>query len=141
MSNTPLSMHAITEIKSWIGKRDLNKSELARRLGVSHTWVSNRLAGHQEITLNELQRIADALDVQVADLLPRRDPQGETGQTGRRSDRIAYRSPAGRPSHLLTICTNNTSQPAEPVSNIPVTSRTRTDRPAVRSWRHGGVAA
>lgn len=64
-------MHAIDMIKSWIGRRDINKSELARRLGVSHTWVTNRLAGHQEIGLAELERIAEALDVEIAELLPR----------------------------------------------------------------------
>ncbi len=52
-------------------RRRMNKSGLARLLGVSHTWVTNRISGQQEIGLNELQRIAAILGVEVTDLLPR----------------------------------------------------------------------
>lgn len=55
-----------------LARRRVSGRELARRLGVSSPWVSNRLTGHLEIGLDELQRIADALEVEVADLLPRR---------------------------------------------------------------------
>lgn len=55
-----------------LARRRVSGRELARRLGVSSPWVSNRLTGHLEIGLDELQRIADALEVDVADLLPRR---------------------------------------------------------------------
>lgn len=65
-----LSGRVADAIRRELGGRNLTKSELARRLGVSHTWVTNRLAGHQEIGLDELERIATALEVQVADLLP-----------------------------------------------------------------------
>jgi transcriptional regulator with XRE-family HTH domain len=70
--NESLSDLAAEEIRAHIGRRNMNKSELARKLGVSHTWVTNRLAGHQQISLDELQQIAEALGVPVGDLLPRR---------------------------------------------------------------------
>jgi DNA-binding Xre family transcriptional regulator len=107
-------MHAIDMIKSWIGRRDLNKSELARRLDVSHTWVSNRLAGNQELTLNELERIATALDVDVAELLPTRTlnktlPTPPVRPTGPRSQRVLLapghatgRHPNGRPASAMS---------------------------------------
>jgi DNA-binding Xre family transcriptional regulator len=114
-------MHAIDMIKSWIGRRDLNKSELARRLDVSHTWVSNRLAGNQELTLNELERIATALDVDVADLLPARADRRSHNKTsspppvrttGPRSQRALLapghatgRHPTGRPASAMSGAT------------------------------------
>lgn len=59
------------EIEVMLVRRRMNKSGLARKLGVSHTWVTNRLSGQQEIGLNELQRIAEVLEVDITDLLPR----------------------------------------------------------------------
>jgi transcriptional regulator with XRE-family HTH domain len=70
MSDATLSDRAAEEIRAALARRRISGSELARRIGVSHTWVTNRLAGHREIGLNDLQRIADALDAQVTDLLP-----------------------------------------------------------------------
>lgn len=77
-----MSAKAAEEILSLLGRRRMSKSELGRRLGVSHTWVTNRLTGDQEIGVNELQRIAVILGVDAADLLagptrrypPARDP-------------------------------------------------------------------
>jgi transcriptional regulator with XRE-family HTH domain len=80
-----LSTEVASAIKRELGGQDLNKSELARRLGVSHTWVTNRLAGHLEIGLNELQRIATALQVPITDLLPRE----VAGQLNRRLELAA----------------------------------------------------
>lgn len=59
------------EIRARLARNNVTKSELARRLNVSHTWVTNRLIGNQEIGTTELQRIADALGVSYGDLLPR----------------------------------------------------------------------
>mgnify|MGYP003389884269 FL=1 len=66
-----MSDRAAEEIRVMLARQDITKSELARRLRVSHTWVTNRLTGQQEIGLNELGRIADVLGVPIADLLPR----------------------------------------------------------------------
>jgi DNA-binding Xre family transcriptional regulator len=133
MSDTSLSMHAIDMIKSWIGRRDLNKSELARRLDVSHTWVSNRLAGNQELTLNELERIAAALDVDVAELLPTRTLNKTSSPppvrpSGPRSQRALLapghtggRHPTGRPASATSGAT-----PAE------------LRRPAISGHTHSG---
>jgi transcriptional regulator with XRE-family HTH domain len=75
---------AAEEIRSMLGRKRVSGSELARRLGVSHTWVSYRLTGSQEIGLNDIYRIAEALDVDVYDLLPARERQPATYAPPRR---------------------------------------------------------
>jgi transcriptional regulator with XRE-family HTH domain len=85
MSNgETLSAQVAEEIRAMLARRRVSGRELARRLAVSSPWVSNRLTGHQEIGLNELERIAAALDVEVAELLPPIDqPSGERVLTRR----------------------------------------------------------
>lgn len=53
---------------------DLNYSELARQVGHSHTYWSNRLkpGGKDTMSLNDLLAIAKAADVDVTDLFPPR---------------------------------------------------------------------
>ena len=65
-----LSVRVADEINAMLGRRRMAKSELARKLGVSHTWVTNRLAGTTPIDLNDLDRIARAIGVPVQSLLP-----------------------------------------------------------------------
>lgn len=96
-----LSETAAEEILAMLARRRMNKSALARQLGVSHTWVTNRLSGYQEIGLNELQRIAAILDVEVTELLPRPTPGRVVATIGSRTgqepnDRLA-RSSVRRP--------------------------------------------
>jgi DNA-binding Xre family transcriptional regulator len=120
-------MYAIEMIKSWIGRRDLNRSELARRLGVSHTWVGNRLAGTQDIGLRELERIADALDVTVADLLPAAN-HPEAGQPATRRTRLtgsypiaAHQATPDHPTgHLVRPSTRPAGSPRHP-THTPAT--------------------
>jgi transcriptional regulator with XRE-family HTH domain len=65
-----LSLRVAEEIRAMLGRKRVTGRELARRLGVSQPWVSQRLTGHMDISLNDLQRIADALDLDFAELLP-----------------------------------------------------------------------
>lgn len=64
------------EIRAMLGRRRMSGRELARKLDVSPSWVSYRLTGTQEIGLNDLARIADALGVGIVDLLPREQRGG-----------------------------------------------------------------
>jgi transcriptional regulator with XRE-family HTH domain len=66
-----LSAHAAEEIRALMGRRDINKTELARRLGVSDMWVGRRLRGKLPIDIDDLQRIAVVLGVVAGDLLPK----------------------------------------------------------------------
>ncbi len=65
-----LSEHVAEEIRALLARRRTRQSQLARQLGVSEQWISVRLRGVQPIDLNDLARIAEALDVSVVALLP-----------------------------------------------------------------------
>lgn len=65
----PLSDQAADEIRALLGRRRISQAELARRLEVNSSWLNYRLTGRQPIDLNDLQLIADALDVSPATLL------------------------------------------------------------------------
>lgn len=67
----PLTQRVGEEIRVCMIRRGINGKQLAAQLGVSSAWVSYRLTGSQPIDLNDLERIAIALDVSVMDLLPR----------------------------------------------------------------------
>lgn len=56
-----------------MARRRITGQQLARTLGVSNAWVSYRLNGKQAIDLNDLERIAAVLEVDVQDLLPDRE--------------------------------------------------------------------
>lgn len=53
-----------------LARRDMSRSELARRLGVSAMWVSDRLRGQTPIGLDDIERIAGVLGCAPADLFP-----------------------------------------------------------------------
>lgn len=77
MSNSDsLSDYAAGEIRATLARRRIAGKDLAQQLGVSRSWVSYRLTGTTEITLNDLERIARALDVPIADLIPVRQTGG-----------------------------------------------------------------
>ena len=84
-----------------LARRRVSGRELARRLDVSSPWVSYRLTGNQEIGLDDLERIAAALDVPVTDLLPR----GVTGELNRRSP-LAPNQPMPVPGYATPTLTN-----------------------------------
>jgi transcriptional regulator with XRE-family HTH domain len=58
------------EIRVVMARRKLSARGLADLLGVSPSWVSYRLNSKQVIDLNELERIATALNVPFHSLLP-----------------------------------------------------------------------
>jgi transcriptional regulator with XRE-family HTH domain len=65
-----LSVQVGDEIRVWMTRRRLTGERLAQRLKVSPAWVSYRINGKQEIGLDDLQQIAEALEVEVLDLFP-----------------------------------------------------------------------
>jgi transcriptional regulator with XRE-family HTH domain len=66
-----LSARLGMEIKLEMVRAGISGRRLAIRLGVSQTWVSTRTTGATPIDVNELENIADALGVPVAELLSR----------------------------------------------------------------------
>lgn len=75
-----LSDTVAEEIRASLGRQRISKAELGRRLGVSEVWVGRRLNGQLPIGLDELQKIADAIGVNVLDLLPKRNTAGYAQQ-------------------------------------------------------------
>src|SRR3954468_1467755 len=65
---TTLSMRVAEEIRVLMVRKRVNQKQLAQRLNVSAMWVSGRLTGQTEIAVNDLPRIASALDVPMAQL-------------------------------------------------------------------------
>lgn len=91
-----LSVRVATEIKVALARRDMSRSELARRLGVSAMWVSDRLRGVTPIGLDDLERIAGILDVAPVDLLPL--TVRRLGQTTHEYSPVPDRPMSSRPS-------------------------------------------
>ena len=59
-------------IKRLLEEKELSQKALARLLGKSEGWVSNKLREHRKITVEYLEIIASALEVEWTDLLPRK---------------------------------------------------------------------
>ena len=51
------------EIRAWMGRRGLSQSDVARATGVAPSWMSKRLSGDVELSVQDLFDIAEALDV------------------------------------------------------------------------------
>jgi len=66
----PLRERVAEEIRSVLGRKQMNASQLARELKVSQTYIWRRLAGETAFDTDDLERIAVLLRVPVADLLP-----------------------------------------------------------------------
>lgn len=127
--DTGLNSSVAGEIRAWMGRRGVRQSQLARVLGENEQWLSTRLRGATPLNLNDLERIAQALAVNVVDFLPHRerevtlpfpaptfpaqrislsspmDPTGRTARTMPRQsiDKSAQRTSA-RPSRNLEPC-------------------------------------
>lgn len=84
------------EIKVWLTRHNKSGRWLAGVLGVSQTWMTTRLKGDVPIDLNDLERIAQALEVDVFDLLP-----------GRREGRVV-----GHPSEAAEVVDTFKYRPA-----------------------------
>lgn len=65
-----LQLGVAKEIRVALARQDRRASDLARSLQVADKWVSQRLRGITPMTVDDLERIAQALDVSPSDLLP-----------------------------------------------------------------------
>jgi transcriptional regulator with XRE-family HTH domain len=73
ITNTPdqsLNDRVAEELRAELARQRKTGSWLARELGVSGTWVNQRLAGNQPIAVDELELIASKLGVPVGRLIP-----------------------------------------------------------------------
>lgn len=126
-----------------LGRKRVTGRELARRLDVSQPWVSYRLTGHKEIGLTDLERIAQALGVEIAELLPapaRRDGGSRVGipatSTGPRSTHrlghVVRPSVDPQPAERTNQLGDNPPQTGQPAP----ARRPDRDRPHRPTWTH-----
>lgn len=64
--------HVVDQILSLLNKKEITKTELADRLGVSVARVSQMLSSDSNMTVRTLFRIARVCDVQLAIGFPKR---------------------------------------------------------------------
>jgi transcriptional regulator with XRE-family HTH domain len=68
-TTSELAEQALTSIAKILDRRRISAREVCRRVGEQHTWLSKRFAGEHALTLNDVARIADAINEPAADLL------------------------------------------------------------------------
>lgn len=78
-TSAPMRQRVAEEVRVALARRRLSASELARRMGVTQRYISRRLTAEIAFDVDDLQRIARALGVAVADLLPADAHQPHTG--------------------------------------------------------------
>lgn len=88
--NATLRERAAEEIRVLLARRKISGSELARKVGVTQPYISRRLNGEVAFDLDDLERIAAVLDVDVTDLIPRRR-EGRIVATGTAQETTTYR--------------------------------------------------
>lgn len=95
-----------------MGRLNVNRAELSRRLRVEDSWVGKRLNGRTEISLSDFQKIADALDVDIHDLLPR--DRRASRPTDREDRDLAVTGTFAHPDHPILATAIRLPQPVIP---------------------------
>lgn len=80
------------EIRALLARRRMSATQLARRMGVTQSYLARRMIGTQPLDTNDLDRIAQILQVSIVELLPR-DRRGHTGATT-----VGYRHVSAKPA-------------------------------------------
>lgn len=65
----PLAERVIEEVRVAMARQRINQVELAARMHVAQPWISRRLGGKTPITLEDVERLAEGLRLDVNDLL------------------------------------------------------------------------
>jgi len=66
-----LTVRTAANIRALLAYRGLKQRDLAKALERNEVWVSVRMRGHQPISLADLDAIAQVLEVEPADLIPK----------------------------------------------------------------------
>jgi DNA-binding Xre family transcriptional regulator len=92
-----LTVGVAEEVRSLMGRRKVTGAQLAKRLGVSAAWVSYRVNGLVSPSVDDLERIAEALGVEIVDLIPRSRRQVTVTSINPPLNRPPNRPHGGRP--------------------------------------------
>ena len=66
-----LDSRVLNKIKKILEEKGIKPVQLARKLGYSNTWSSLLMSGDRGLTVNQLIRIAEILNIEPASLLPK----------------------------------------------------------------------
>ncbi|MGK9280967.1 helix-turn-helix transcriptional regulator [Micrococcus luteus] len=69
MDESDIKTALLAEIRAWMGRRQVNQTDMARHMGLTRSAVSRRMSGQQDFTFPELASIAGWLDITLAELL------------------------------------------------------------------------
>lgn len=69
--NEPLAKFVLAQLRAELARRNITRMELASRLNVSDAWIYRRLNGAVTLDLNDLERIAQELNLDPSKLLER----------------------------------------------------------------------
>lgn len=128
--DTPADLVAI-EIKMELAKRGQSQAALARALEEPPMWVSARLSGTVQMTVNDFARIADALGLGMRDLLPEPDERlrkRRLSEAARVGVPITIPRQAVRRSPLAAAYPSGGRPPTYPVGHGPPSGPRRTAR-------------
>lgn len=123
--NQTLSSRTAEEIRVLLVRRRTSARKLAAQIGLSQSAMSARLTGHTPIDLNELQQIAAALDVPIADLLPQEVSRKSNfaSLTSPQSVAVHARADEPRPGHAIpTLAEPPIVTPLPPATEQPATT-------------------
>ncbi|ADG97659.1 helix-turn-helix domain protein [Segniliparus rotundus DSM 44985] len=70
IENHTLSDAVAAEVRALLARRDMTRAQLAEKIGVEYPVLCRAVKGQRPWRLDELQKVADALAVPVAQLLP-----------------------------------------------------------------------
>lgn len=133
-----LREYAAEEIRALLGRRKMSATQLGRQMGVSQAYIWRRLSGETAFDLDDLQKIAAILDVEVTSFLPR-PAEGRVITAGGSRDAkdTHYYLPTPNGQAKRTTPTTRNSRPAnrDDQPSVPPALRrpkrkTSTNRPA-----------
>jgi transcriptional regulator with XRE-family HTH domain len=67
----PIKQRVASEVRANMARQRISGSEMARRIGVSQPYLHRRISGEIPFDIDDLARVAEVLNVRIADLLPR----------------------------------------------------------------------
>ena len=70
------------EIRVALARRKMSASELARRAGWGQGYIARRMDGRAPLSVDDLDRIAEVLDMSINDLIPERTHGRTTERVG-----------------------------------------------------------
>lgn len=147
MSDAPaltLRERTAEEIRALLARRKMSATQLARHMGISQAYIWRRLSGETAFDLDDLEKIAVILDVEVTNLLPVPTPGRLLTTVGTPSERpnvhsdsSAVRPARSRPARKRNPIGRPRRDATAPASAVPPTQR----RPALVSGPGQRIAA